>query len=146
MPAYATVRLPPSLKHCCVLWIRKKLPFAGYSVVKDHPRDSRPSDPLTRSLASRFVAPLRSRGARLPARSIPLAHSRAAGRPMDLKLFSVHHRQTLTAFAALVHNLRSALAGLPTVAASAASDQRRLVENTGLEPVTSWLQTRRSPS
>ena len=23
---------------------------------------------------------------------------------------------------------------------------RRLVENTGLEPVTSWLQTRRSPS
>jgi hypothetical protein len=24
--------------------------------------------------------------------------------------------------------------------------QRRLVENTGLEPVTSWLQTRRSPS
>ena len=26
------------------------------------------------------------------------------------------------------------------------SPQRRLVENTGLEPVTSWLQTRRSPS
>ena len=24
--------------------------------------------------------------------------------------------------------------------------RRRLVENTGLEPVTSWLQTRRSPS
>jgi hypothetical protein len=24
--------------------------------------------------------------------------------------------------------------------------KRRLVENTGLEPVTSWLQTRRSPS
>jgi hypothetical protein len=24
--------------------------------------------------------------------------------------------------------------------------ERRLVENTGLEPVTSWLQTRRSPS
>ena len=27
-----------------------------------------------------------------------------------------------------------------------ASQKRRLVENTGLEPVTSWLQTRRSPS
>jgi hypothetical protein len=27
-----------------------------------------------------------------------------------------------------------------------ASARRRLVENTGLEPVTSWLQTRRSPS
>ena len=26
------------------------------------------------------------------------------------------------------------------------SSRRRLVENTGLEPVTSWLQTRRSPS
>ena len=28
----------------------------------------------------------------------------------------------------------------------ASSGGRRLVENTGLEPVTSWLQTRRSPS
>src|SRR5438874_8184841 len=27
-----------------------------------------------------------------------------------------------------------------------AAGERRLVENTGLEPVTSWLQTRRSPS
>ena len=29
---------------------------------------------------------------------------------------------------------------------SQAPGRRRLVENTGLEPVTSWLQTRRSPS
>ena len=29
---------------------------------------------------------------------------------------------------------------------AAAPEGRRLVENTGLEPVTSWLQTRRSPS
>ena len=29
---------------------------------------------------------------------------------------------------------------------SSRSRERRLVENTGLEPVTSWLQTRRSPS
>ena len=29
---------------------------------------------------------------------------------------------------------------------SSESRERRLVENTGLEPVTSWLQTRRSPS
>jgi hypothetical protein len=28
----------------------------------------------------------------------------------------------------------------------ASTRERRLVENTGLEPVTSWLQTRRSPS
>ena len=32
------------------------------------------------------------------------------------------------------------------VATFARSRARRLVENTGLEPVTSWLQTRRSPS
>ena len=31
-------------------------------------------------------------------------------------------------------------------ARSAKFRERRLVENTGLEPVTSWLQTRRSPS
>ena len=37
--------------------------------------------------------------------------------------------------------------GLPTVAhARVGKRERRLVENTGLEPVTSWLQTRRSPS
>ena len=36
--------------------------------------------------------------------------------------------------------------GLPTAATLAYSALRRLVENTGIEPVTSWLQTRRSPS
>jgi hypothetical protein len=42
---------------------------------------------------------------------------------------------------------RPARAGGPT-AARAIIDRhgRNLVENTGLEPVTSWLQTRRSPS
>ena len=39
-----------------------------------------------------------------------------------------------------------ARAGLPAVAHRAFTGERRLVENTGLEPVTSWLQTRRSPS
>jgi hypothetical protein len=39
------------------------------------------------------------------------------------------------------------LASLPSEAhGHSASRERRLVENTGLEPVTSWLQTRRSPS
>jgi hypothetical protein len=37
---------------------------------------------------------------------------------------------------------RTAFISLPAEAAQ----RRRLVENTGLEPVTSWLQTRRSPS
>ena len=42
----------------------EKLPFAGYSVVKDHPEGFAPPDPPTRSLARRFDASLRSRGAR----------------------------------------------------------------------------------
>jgi hypothetical protein len=37
-------------------------------------------------------------------------------------------------------------AWLPTVATRFSQALRRLVENTGIEPVTSWLQTRRSPS
>ena len=36
--------------------------------------------------------------------------------------------------------------GLPAEAAASAAPGEGLVENTGLEPVTSWLQTRRSPS
>ena len=36
--------------------------------------------------------------------------------------------------------------GLPSRSRSVSRAWRRLVENTGLEPVTSWLQTRRSPS
>jgi hypothetical protein len=43
----------------------------------------------------------------------------------------LHREPALSRFA----NREPALAGLPD-----------MVENTGLEPVTSWLQTRRSPS
>ena len=38
------------------------------------------------------------------------------------------------------------LRGLPTVAHARVRTRERRLENTGLEPVTSWLQTRRSPS
>ena len=37
-------------------------------------------------------------------------------------------------------------ASLAEARVSVSARERRLVENTGLEPVTSWLQTRRSPS
>ena len=46
-----------------LLWLRKKLPFAGYSVVKDQPGDCVPPDPLARSLAGTPRSPLRCRGA-----------------------------------------------------------------------------------
>ena len=35
---------------------------------------------------------------------------------------------------------------LPFAGYSVVKELKHLVENTGLEPVTSWLQTRRSPS
>jgi hypothetical protein len=41
---------------------------------------------------------------------------------------------------------RPTLRGLPTVAHARVGTRERRLENTGLEPVTSWLQTRRSPS
>jgi hypothetical protein len=67
---------------------RKKLPFAGYSVVKEH-EPNLPCGRLAHDRNFLFYDP------------------RAAGRKQD---------------------------------------RENLVENTGLEPVTSWLQTRRSPS
>ena len=38
------------------------------------------------------------------------------------------------------------IAGLAEAHGRFSGRERRLVENTGLEPATSWLQTRRSPS
>ena len=79
---------------------RKKLPFAGYSVVKDRSEGLRPSDSLTRSLARRFrrLAPFAS-GLRLAAQPEPTRRRRVTA-PGDSKLFPP----------------RIAKAGLPTVA------------------------------
>src|SRR6186713_1905028 len=91
LEAFATVPLPnPHLENTArVLWIRKKLPFAEYSIDKEHRRlpSTIAVTVITANLAR--VAPARHRA------------------PQSRKL---------------------------------------VVENTGLEPVTSWLQTRRSPS
>ena len=112
--------------HCvCVVG---KLPFAEYSVVKEP--SSRPGirDP---GFGIRRTSPrVPSPEPRLPNRVRNVSKNPPS--PFGLR--------------------RAAFAGLPTVARSrlARSDQasaeRRLVENTGLEPATSWLQTRRSPS
>ena len=87
--AGASLLPTPKYTRGAIFVVPKKLPFAGYSVVKDQNRRQ-------------------------------------------------CHQSKLC--------LRISLAGPPAVAASEASAQRRLVENTGIEPVTSWLQTRRSPS
>ena len=93
------IPLPTLTSHTACVCGSEKLPFAGYSVVKE------PS----KRLALRFAAD--------PLAAIflePVAYPRLSS-----------------------SNLRPSL-----------SDDRQqgLVENTGLEPVTSWLQTRRSPS
>ena len=85
---------------------RKKLPFAGYSVVKDRsgiPRGAAPT-PQARVARSPELAILRLPGAD--------------------------------------GNIDDRLGGVGRAVGPRQTD----MENTGLEPVTSWLQTRRSPS
>ncbi len=105
---------------------RKKLPFAGYSVVKE-------------------------RSLKLPNCQLSASSQR---RPLARQLLSKHFgvgQERLRSTNRLPPMLRaraySVQAGLnsksPSLSVSAC--ERRL-ENTGLEPVTSWLQTRRSPS
>ncbi len=122
---------------------RKKLPFAGYSVVKEQlpvklPRltsFAREPDLSTqrRALARRrreLLSTLRERWERR--------------RPPNLPILSIHLARCKRdrSFLLLARLSRTRSDGHPP----RADHERRLVENTGLEPVTSWLQTRRSPS
>lgn len=117
-----------------MLW-SEKLPFAGYSVVKEQMGSSTPNP--TQPLRRDPDAPLRDRKARMCA-------SAPHGKPANFQRLA----PKLPAVAeAMANRLRwQARAGLPAVAHRSFTGKRRLVENTGLEPVTSWLQTRRSPS
>ena len=125
-PASALTGVGEALSVCG----RKKLPFAGYSVVKE-----------TLEAASRQLplpAALRTRRRRV---SFTQMIRRPIFRPPELSILRVPparcKRKRLTDLR--LASLAQALSGERTRA-------RRLVENTGLEPVTSWLQTRRSPS
>src|SRR5262245_52909806 len=103
----------PLFSHCvrlrsCELrrrYVRKELPFAGYSVVKDPP-------PPPRGFGET--------SSRLHVARLAFVYAALAGLPSHSQDDSALSNHT--------------------------SGWRRLVENTGLEPVTSWLQTRRSPS
>ena len=96
--------LNPSFGTLRVFCGRKKLPFAGYSVVKDS------AFALSGFGATGYV-------------NLSIETCDSAG------------------LAACLAVTRFRLAFFRSD-----SSERRLVENTGLEPVTSWLQTRRSPS
>jgi hypothetical protein len=122
--------------HTAFVCDRKKLPFAGYSVVKEP--------------CSKLPAPglVERRCRRASLQSLSDVRSGAfTARPTFLSYVSRSHAASRT--------IRKSLAPTPgsraDVRLRVASSrhipaERRLVENTGLEPVTSWLQTRRSPS
>ena len=67
----------------------------------------------------------------------------------DCRIFSCQKTQNLFALRgppSRVALRRTTSLGLPNRSNARCQAWRRLVENTGIEPVTSWLQTRRSPS
>ena len=107
-----------SLTHCvCVV---KELPIAGYSVVKE--------------------SALRgSRLRRARCRPPPILSSSFGAE----SAFALRAAAACRACACRTVDASLALACQPK---PRLHRERRLVENTGLEPVTSWLQTRRSPS
>ena len=135
-PSFGTLRVRLRLAASAgqVFCGRKKLPFAGYSIVKDlllsggkiprkssEPRDFSPGPPGS----------LRSRGPRRPA-------------PLVRQNFLSYH---LTAARNPSRGMRGeAGQGAPAEREAGGLTKPNKVENTGLEPVTSWLQTRRSPS
>jgi hypothetical protein len=154
---------------------RKKLPFAGYSIVKEtgeaHSRQlaaaswwtplARPASVHIRWLTSPGRHPSGPR-LRVPELSIlrplPLArkpcrkvfnrsnrssHSTALWLPTHLRAPRFRGRAEPQRFVLPQQPRR--LARQPKARSHASPGERRL-ENTGLEPVTSWLQTRRSPS
>ena len=98
------------------------------------------SQPLSRQPLSSLArgaprTPLRSRGARSRAPNSVRRHRLRQLRRLACRAVA----RSLSPAA----RLRASRSG---AAAFACNHERRLVENTGLEPVTSWLQTRRSPS
>src|SRR5438876_11731810 len=138
--------------HTACVW-SEKLPFAGYSVVKDHsggniaprnlsviagripPDPHRSGPPRTAAPVARGdpFAPLRF----LAARSLAFARYVATLIRCGAKIF-----QRLSNQRARSGGLR----GLREGRVGQRPTPTNKVENTGLEPVTSWLQTRRSPS
>ncbi len=77
--------LPTLTKHCCVCG-SEKLPFAGYSVVKDQPGDFVPPDPLATSLARPLAPRSAPSGARPRALKLQPGELRSARTPSTRSL------------------------------------------------------------
>src|SRR5207247_4813196 len=132
-----------SFMHTACVW-SEKLPFAGYSVVKEllHNRGSAPNPgSVARGAPKPHSAPSQARCARLGCHSLTLSTATNFQKsPSAFALLRFGPTPSLATAAWLANRSSLRLADR-----SQASSERRL-ENTGLEPVTSWLQTRRSPS
>ena len=145
--------------HTACVW-SVKLPFAEYSIVKELLQSGlRPEPRLGRSRGP--YAPLRSLAARWRSRTILSRASLAAsphrcGAAKPQKFSKTVEPESRAGVSGAPRGWRDSMprsflrrAGGsrgPSEAASAQCARSKQVENTGLEPVTSWLQTRRSPS
>ena len=118
-----------SFMHTACVW-SEKLPFAGYSVVKDYSGGN---------IAPRNLSVIAGRFPPDPLRSL----TRGAPTP-----HSVRSRETCQTWRLCCRRPSEPSGGCRGPARQARLNAAPLinVENTGLEPVTSWLQTRRSPS
>jgi hypothetical protein len=135
--AHRTPHFELRTSHLNCVCVVKELPIAGYSVVKES-----------------VVVGLRStvHGQNLligsPFRASAILNSISCG-PTFARFasFSAQPSRGLPIHLRALRYGGQAVVGLPTEARLGVSaGERSLVENTGLEPVTSWLQTRRSPS
>ena len=156
------------------LW-SEKLPFAGYSIVKEclklssyQPYGCQPVERRT-SHRSDFALRLGRTGRCFVAASFSQSFSTHDRRQVPCVALSVGQnflfydsRSPDASTTETVFAVTARRGGLPPVARSVNSSwptvafrygghpspniYERRVENTGLEPVTSWLQTRRSPS
>ena len=113
---------PPSLKNtACVLWIGKNYRLQDIQLSKNPVNLSVDACGHPRQPQNSRVAPARFRA--------PRSRLTAPGLPSEAR-----------------QDFRSPTFAKATMGILRVNRERRMVENTGLEPVTSWLQTRRSPS
>jgi hypothetical protein len=119
----------PSFGTLRVFCGRKKLPFAGYSIVKE-------------LLLSGGKIPRKLSVARDFLPRTPSAHFARGGPVAPLRSFA--NLLVYTEYSSYPQ-CEAGVSG-PPPSANAGGIRKLVMENTGLEPVTSWLQTRRSPS
>ena len=123
---------------------RKKLPFAGYSVVKE-PVETMSHQPMERRSRGELLSKLYF-GSRVRETTYRLRRFRSPELAILTSLGT--NPQARPAKSNALGRRNRVPNSTPILPAGhwAPAEAIKQVENTGLEPVTSWLQTRRSPS